>query len=490
MVGHYSVVLVNCSQLLEDVMASHAASLKAPGRFFLVFVFSLPVLFSVSAAQDTFESLSAEAAALADVTEPSQFVVDGADLLGRADAALTGEQLQSIQDQVGQAAAEWLQNDGARAALSANEVEFLVANGLSNLSAAQQAETAAELILEPDAMSRYSASVINQLSQPAGNSLTPAQRDALVEEARTNLGELDNLSFEDLKEHIDVRVQHLYPDTEDGRIARRQVVIDWAQMRDPASLDTDTVDWAMMEMLPKWLSEAPPQEIDATWEARINPPRNGEYSFAISPLQLSATREEDESRYLRIWLTVEVNGQTILEASPGNWTHESTPIQLQQDQLIPVKMTLRYRMADYVPMPAAGQLYWRGPGIANQLIDPSFYRLSDADEPGVKLSVTRKDASGTRSCETIVDSIDQILGKHAICTHERTLNRYIEQRLDEFLSSAFMNQAEADATQSEVAARAPHPFTSFPDYRGIVIKSSSAQRRRISSNHSGDTRKS
>lgn len=73
--------------------------------------------------------------------------------------------------------------------------------------------------------------------------------------------------------------------------------------------------------------------------------------------------------------------------------------------------------------------------------------------------------------------IDQVIGKHAVCNHERLLQRYINKRLDAFLSPEFMNQAVADATKPERVERLPHPFTVFPDYRGIVNKTSSAQRR-------------
>lgn len=435
--------------------------------------------YSCNAQDDTFASLSAEANTLSAVNDAVAFAATAADILSRADAVLSGSELQSVQDAVGGVAATWLQQTGLAASLDVDAAAFLVAQGLTRVDASQQADVATAWLLESGAVSRLSADTINRLSQAAGSQLTDAQRQALLSESREILGEASGISFDDLKEHIDVRTAYLYPDTENGRVAKRQIVVDWADSRDPASLPIDQVDWAMMAMLPKWMSEYPPQEIDATWQARIIPPRSGEYMFGLSPHKLSATREEGDAQFFRQWMTIEVDGQKVLEAQPGDWQQDGTPVRLAQGQPATVKVTLRYRMRGYVPLPAAGQLYWSGPGIAKQIVGAAFYSLPNANEPGVRLAVSRRNGSGQYSCETTVDSIDQIIGKHAICTHEQTLQRYIDQRLDDYLSPSFMNQAVAKASSDNVAEREPHPFTFLPDYRGIVNKASSTLRRRI-----------
>ncbi len=393
------------------------------------------------AQDDTYQSLLTEARALSSITDLSQFLIMAGDIKQRAQATLAADELRTVQDRVG--------------------------------------DDAARRLLEPGAVSRLDAATVRNLSELALGVLTEAQRASLRAAARRALGDFSDVSYVSLKEHIDVRTKNLYADSEEGRVARRKLIVAWAASRDPEALPIDQVDWVMMQMLPKWMSENVPQEIDATWTARINAPTTGEYTFGLSPLNLIATRDEGESKYFKLWMTVVVDGQTVLEATPDSWKTKGAAVSLTAGQAKPVSVTLKYRMKGYMPLPASGQLYWSGPGISKQVVGASFYQLPDANQPGVRLSVTRKDKFGVHPCTTTVVAIDQVLGKHPICEHERLLGEYIRRRLDDFLSTSFLNQALANATIANEASREPHPFTKEPDYRGIVNKCSSAQRKRI-----------
>lgn len=392
------------------------------------------------AQNDRLSSLTAEAEGLANIASVAEMAQQAGDVWQRAEAALSGSELESVQGLVAQAAADRLRQAGV---VSGSPIEAVV--------------TLAEL---------------------AGDRLTRAQREQLLADSQAQLGDPASLSFAQLKDHVE-RTRPLHEDSEDGRVASRQVVVDWAEQQDPNTLDAGAVDWTMMEMLPRWLSEYPPQEIDATWEARLVAPRTGQYQLAISPLKLCDTRDEGDAKHFRLRLTVEVAGQTVLEATPDSWTEESQPVQLLQGEAVPIRFTMQYRMRGYVPLPAAGQLSWSGPGMGRQLIDPAFYRLPGVDQPGVQLTVQRRDASGTQDCQAVVDRIDQVLGKHGICAHERTMTGYIERRLDQFLSTEFLDQAVAAAMVADASQRVTHPFLAEPDYRGIVNKATSVQRRRM-----------
>jgi hypothetical protein len=97
----------------------------------------------------------------------------------------------------------------------------------------------------------------------------------------------------------------------------------------------------------------------------------------------------------------------------------------------------------------------------------------------VKMTVQRRDESGETVFDTTVSTIDQVLGKRAVCSYEQTLQGYIARRIDSFLSPKAMSQALSDATAPALENRKAHSLVSDTKYIGMVVKSSSANRQRI-----------
>lgn len=473
-------------------------------RLVVSLALAFPVAFTaIAEAQDTsFESLSDEADALTDVSEPAEFVESAKDILGRANDSLTGDELAAIEDKVDSAAASWVQQSEIGPSLSVDTADFLITHGLAKIESPQRAEVAAEWILQPDAMTRYSAEVVSKLSEAASSELTEEQRAELLSQGRAALGDLASVSYAELVDYVDVRTRHLHsddqakrnsrdffgshpdlflPSDQAARAERQQLVADWATEHDPETLDIEKVDWLMNKMMPEYLSPSDERAIDASWEARLLPPRSGEYTFSISSLRLGQIWEEEGTRqYFRQWLTVEVDGQNVLEAAPGDWQFESAAVSLEQNQSVPIKVSLRYRTSGDAWRPAAaGQLYWSGPGVERQLIEPAFYQLPATGDPGVKMTVERRDSSGVHLCETTVSSIDQILGKTSVCAYEQTLDRYIERRVEGFLTPEALDEALAAATAPDPAERKAHPAVGDWKYRRMVFNSPSQLRRRL-----------
>lgn len=302
------------------------------------------------------------------------------------------------------------------------------------------------------------------------------QRQAQVSQAIAQAGDLTSFSFEQLKEHIDSDPVFAGKDDSNPHFVRREIVARWAKAHAPAELEPEAVEWALMQMLPEYLGDYPPEKIEAIWEAQLTPPANGEYTLSISPQNLTNTREEGTDQYFRLWTKVEVDGKTVLDSGPGKRMETGQPIQLQQDAPVSLRYTLRYESLGYSPLPAAGQLYWSGPGMTKQIVAPDHFRTPDNPQPGVSLQVTHVDKFGTHSCAMTVNAIDQILGKHAIVEYEQVLNDYIESRVNHLLSDSYLRQRETHADGSQLE---PHPLLAIPDYRGVMSKCSSELRQLV-----------
>ncbi len=311
------------------------------------------------------------------------------------------------------------------------------------------------------------------------NSLSKTQQKQVVFVSHPidQTDDLSNLTAKQLKQALKTYVATVEADS--VRFVRREIVAKWAAEHPPESLADDAVEWAMMEMLPEYLGDTPPQKIDAVWETEIVPPQSGDYTFHLSPLNLTNTRENGRVTYFRLWLTVDINGKTILQSRPGAWKQDSEPIHLTQDEPARVKFTVQYRLGGYPPLPAAGQLFWSGPQLEKQLIAPQYFQVPSKKDRGVLLTVKHTDQNGTSTVNTTVDSIDQILGKHAIVEHERTLGDYIEHRVEHMLSADFMADARLKATQEDVSKRSAHPLLAKGGYRGVMTKASSDVRQRV-----------
>ncbi|MCA9129578.1 MAG: hypothetical protein KDB22_20970 [Planctomycetales bacterium] len=304
-------------------------------------------------------------------------------------------------------------------------------------------------------------------------------RKELTSQVIARLGNDGQSSYESLRAKIESEQGLSIRAPEAAAFVRREFVANWARSHDPASLEPEAAEWVMMQMLPEYMAEAPAQEINAVWKTSVTVPRSGEYTFSISPLNLTNTREEGKAKYFRLWSTVEIDGKKVLESSSEQWTQYGNPIRLEEGKPASLTFELRYRLGGYGPLPAAGQLFWSGPGIDAQVVAPEYCRLPGSQERGVALSVERVDRLGLHTCKTTVDAIDQVLGKHAIVQDERTLNRYIEHCVGHLLSDDYMLETQRQVAQAHPEEREAHRLISVANYRGVMNKCSSKLRAKV-----------
>lgn len=402
--------------------------------------------------EDSYQALSAEADALSAIDDPSEFVETASPLLDRVTASLSGSQLSEVAGKIDAAAGSWLRQSNIEPSLTPEAAEFLVSRGISTLQASERPTIAAQWLLKPDAGSRHTATTVSLLGSAAGDALTHAQRASLVAEINGGLSPLEELSLDDLQSHH-TRIENLAPPTYEAVRDQRQQVAQWLSSRDAGMFTDQQRTWLVEHSIPQKMSSAL-QQLEATWEGRIIAPASGQYIFSVTPLALSGQWAGVAHRH---WMSVEVEGQKIVDASPENWDHQGDPVSLQSGQAANLKVTLRYECSgDEPPRPAIGQLFWSGPGMERQLVTGQFLRLPESNDPGLRLSARYVEQSGEHADQIVVENMDQVLAKYALCTYGDVLDECIERCVDYLLSAPVINDDLTKATDPDLSKRTTH----------------------------------
>ncbi len=458
-----------------DLALFRPAAIRCCWHFWLIASFCVAGVAEVHA--DTLEELADEARALSNASDVATFAKSGAELIKRATDSLKGNELESVQSIIGDAAAAWLQKAGVADGLSGKELDFLVFAGLDRLDESRRAEVAAEWILKPNAMKRLTSFAIHRLGEAAESTLTPAQRAELLAKSDASMGAV---TYKQLLEHLYYKTKFLQSKNAEVVLANhRRRVADWCAANDCKGMPQEQVDWLVNKMMPEYLGSIGLREIDAVWDTTITPSRSGDYVFSVGPLNLG--RSDEEASHLHQWLTIEVGGRRVLTATPQTWQSESSSVSLQKGQPARVKVSLKYRLKDLMSLPMHVQLSWRGPGIASQPIAAKYFKIEGEGKPGVRLAVTRREAGDEQTCTVIVNAIDQVLGKHAICAYESTVAAYAEELIGGLISDAAMSLAVAQASDLDPAKRQTHPIIGDSKYRSVLMKATSGIRRTVAS---------
>lgn len=123
------------------------------------------------------------------------------------------------------------------------------------------------------------------------------------------------------------------------------------------------------------------------WEGRINAPQTGQYTFSISPINVSAVYGEYN---LRQTMTVSIDGQPVLSATPEQWTTQSSPVQLTAGEPVAIVVETSIESPKLPVGEAHALLFWEGPGVAKSIVPQDRLTLPTTNDVGLRATYTWK----------------------------------------------------------------------------------------------------
>ncbi|WP_442483020.1 hypothetical protein [Aeoliella sp. SH292] len=149
--------------------------------------------------------------------------------------------------------------------------------------------------------------------------------------------------------------------------------------------------------------------MEVEWVGQLQIPNAGEYVFDITPLEMSTSAgDAHDSQEMKVF----VNGTQVVSAEPTKWAASRQAITLPAGQVAEVRVTLRNTAALGSLRMGVGQLYWKGPGFARQIVPEALWTVPREATPGVRCTVRWVETDATEHTEvTTVKNIDQILAR-------------------------------------------------------------------------------
>ena len=158
------------------------------------------------------------------------------------------------------------------------------------------------------------------------------------------------------------------------------------------------------------------------WQAQLNAPQSGDYTFSISPIDLN---QGITNPSIRVSMTVTLSGQQIITAAPptppdplsptyqpglkpkSNWIVSSNPVNLTAGTPVNLQVEFSADAPQSIPRGALhALLLWQGPGITQQLVPTSAVSQAQTGIPGFQTTyswtVNAQHQSLTRT-EPVID---------------------------------------------------------------------------------------
>lgn len=206
-----------------------------------------------------------------------------------------------------------------------------------------------------------------------------------------------------------------------------------------------------------WLynSIADPQltsgSFDAKWSGTLIAPRNGDYVFSISTVDVNA---QWETFFIRNHWSVSIGGKEVLKAGVEEWNVDSAPVQLTAGQAVPISVQAEFEVSRPAVDALHAMLFWKGPGTAKQVI-PTAALKNARGEPGLDAAYSVKLASGAEVINRVDPTIDfaWTTNRRVVFTHDKAL-----QKLQETVWSRCMEPEYLEGCETGASPRHRHPF--------------------------------
>ena len=143
------------------------------------------------------------------------------------------------------------------------------------------------------------------------------------------------------------------------------------------------------------------------WSGSITAPATGAYTFSVSPINISARDYSLHDRYdVMQTITVSVNGQEVISATPDDWAYVGAPVQLTQGQAVPLQVNMTIESERLPPWAVHAQLYWSGPGVAQAVVPADRLTPPSGQGEGLQQVVSWEQDGEPQTLTQTVPNID------------------------------------------------------------------------------------
>ncbi len=193
-------------------------------------------------------------------------------------------------------------------------------------------------------------------------------------------------------------------DADAGVAPAAQVVADWiagpgnAQLED---LREKQLGWLLKSIT--WSRKKFEGGFSVTWTGQIRPLQSGSYTFSVSPIDINRNFLNE---VVSQWMTVRIDGQEVVNASPGDWKYEGEAVELSAGVSVPLQVTYRYETTSRNiegGKPPCAVLYWEGPGISKTVVPANVLLTPDGKANGLLAEYKRPSAEGDEVLTTLVE---------------------------------------------------------------------------------------
>ncbi|MCA9077795.1 MAG: hypothetical protein KDA93_22400 [Planctomycetaceae bacterium] len=206
--------------------------------------------------------------------------------------------------------------------------------------------------------------------------------------------------------------------------------------------------------------------VSVRWEGSITAPQAGNYTFSVSPIDVNASYKD---HFVKKSVTVSVNGQQIISATPNDWSYKADPVSLQAGEPSPIQVDLTIEASADAEGALHAILFWEGPGIETTVVPADALSPVEGAGEGLEATYTWSEGGAFQRVTRIDPTIDFVWGHGRLdVTEDTDVQKQASATLwNDTMSADYLNNLEASGEL--------HPFLVDPE--GTASALSSAQRR-------------
>ena len=202
-----------------------------------------------------------------------------------------------------------------------------------------------------------------------------------------------------------------------------KLIDEWLDGKDINGLSVEQVEWCLAKSLP---NKTDRKAFSVVWTGFLTPPRQGNYTFSVSPINVNKRFGPD---FVRHTISVSIAGMTVVdvgpkedkkpvgrsdsqlrelaEAQPAEWQWMGAPIELKAGQPVPVHVEMAYECRE--PSQADSPsviLFWEGPGMDRRPVDREVFTLPDQTGKGLKAEYQLQYQTEPRTVVQVSPNVD------------------------------------------------------------------------------------
>jgi hypothetical protein len=240
--------------------------------------------------------------------------------------------------------------------------------------------------------------LLYELHRAAGGEVDPATQTRIREALSTRVDDWTDRPYDDLRGKIALMLRIKKMHFKAYEEAQRWVAAGGTMAKiEQSELGQEDLQHSLAPLAMKHFfggAQAVFGNFSITWEGRVTPPASGGYTFSISPINVNASHDD---YHVQQSMTVAVDGQTILAATPEQWASAGAPVQLTANQPVALRVTTRIESRNFPRGALHAMLFWQGPGVAKAIVPNQALLLPDEETHGLKATYRFQNSEQERS---------------------------------------------------------------------------------------------